>query len=97
LQRVTGEIKSARESLEKALDLNPKLMDVFTQLVLTYAPGKEYDAALARCDRHMEIVAASKPHTAIINDLKGGLYLAKRSPGKAETAFRRPSRSIQAI
>jgi tetratricopeptide (TPR) repeat protein len=35
----------------------------------------------------MEIVAASKPHTAIINDLKGGLYLAKRSPGKAETAF----------
>jgi tetratricopeptide (TPR) repeat protein len=87
LQRVTGDIESARENLEKALQLNPKLMDVFTQLVLTYAARKEYDAALTRCDRQMEMLSASKTHTAIINDLKGGLYLVKKAPAKAEAAF----------
>jgi tetratricopeptide (TPR) repeat protein len=63
------------------------LMDVFTNIVLAHGAKGELDIALAKCDVQLEKVGDSKAHRAIINNLKGGIYLAQKKVDKAETAF----------
>ena len=62
-------------------------MDVFTNIVLVYGAKGELDVALQKCDAQLEKVGDSSVHKAIINNLKGGLFLAQRKTGEAEKAF----------
>jgi tetratricopeptide (TPR) repeat protein len=64
-------------------------MDVFTNLILTYAAKKEYQAAMARCDRQFEQVDGSPEHLAVIYNLKGGLFLATHDMTQAQEAFQK--------
>ena len=70
------------------MDLNPDLIDVFTQLVLTYAASQQTDTALARCDRQLDLLKDSKIHQAIIHTLKGNIYQARKQTDMAEEEFK---------
>jgi lipoprotein NlpI len=51
LQRSAKNYDDALESFNKALTLNPMLMDVFTNIVLVYgAKGQNWSRAGQRCD-----------------------------------------------
>jgi tetratricopeptide (TPR) repeat protein len=79
--------EAALESFNAALTLNPMLMDVFTNIVLVYGAKGELDVALQKCDVQLEKVGDSSVHKAIINNLKGGLFLAQKKTDAAENAF----------
>ena len=70
------------------MSINPKLMDVFTNIVLLHASKKEFDRAILKCDKQMQKVQDSPAALAIIYNLKGGIYLAQKDKTKAEDSFK---------
>ena len=87
LQRAMKDYDGALESFNAALTRNPMLMDVFSNMVLVYGAKGELDAALTKCDTQLNIVGDSTLHKAMINNLKGMLYLAKKNIEAAEGAY----------
>jgi tetratricopeptide (TPR) repeat protein len=88
LQRALRQHDAAVYNFEKALALNPNLMDVFTNLILVHASQKEYDRALKRCDSQLQLVDNAPLPSAVINNLKGGLYLAQGNKAAAIESYR---------
>ncbi len=88
LQRLLKEYDLALANFEKAMSINPKLIDVFTNMVLLYAEKKEFDRALEICDQQIKKVQDTPALLAIIHNFKGGLYLAKGKVKKAEESFK---------
>jgi tetratricopeptide (TPR) repeat protein len=89
LQRVLGKDRPALQNFEKALAINPKLMDVFTNVIRVDAAQKEYDRALKRCDRQLKIVEDSPSAVAVIYNLKGNLYAEQNKTSAAEEYFQK--------
>jgi tetratricopeptide (TPR) repeat protein len=87
LQRLTKQYKPALTNFEKALSINPKLMDVFTNVILLHTEKKEFKTALDKCDRQVKMIGDVPAVLAVIYNLKGGLYLSQNMPDKAESAF----------
>jgi tetratricopeptide (TPR) repeat protein len=87
LQSVLGKYGPALQNFEKALAINPRLMDVFANAVLAHLDQKEYNQALKRCDRQLKIVEDSPSAAAIVYNLKGDLYLAQNKTTVAEEYF----------
>jgi len=89
LQRVLGQNDLALKNFEKALAINPKLMDVFANVIQVDAAQKEYDRALKRCDRQLKTVEDSPSAFAVVYNLKGSLYLAQNKTSAAEESFQK--------
>lgn len=77
----------AKKQFEKALSLNPQLMDVLSHIVSLYAENKDYDAAIAFCDAHRARVGDVPELQAVIYSLQGELYLRKQNMDAAEKAY----------
>jgi tetratricopeptide (TPR) repeat protein len=87
LQQSLKQHDAARASFEKALELNSKLLDVFSALIQAEVVSGNFDAALEKCDRQLELVDPSSMSAAIIHDLKGGIYLTQKNLTAAEASF----------
>ncbi|MFC1516647.1 tetratricopeptide repeat protein, partial [Thermodesulfobacteriota bacterium] len=83
-----GETNRAKVDFEKAVSINPRLMDAFTNIVLLHAEDGAFDQAIEKCNEQMERVKDNPESLAIIHSLKGGLYLSQRKNSEAETAFK---------
>jgi tetratricopeptide (TPR) repeat protein len=92
LQRSTKDFDGALDSFTAALNLNPMLMDVFTQIVLVHGAKGEWDVALEKCDAQMEKVGDVSAAKAIIHNLKGRLLLAQKKTEAAKRPLRWPFR-----
>lgn len=87
VQRMQKDDGAALANFEKALDLNPKLIDVFSQVVGILASKKDFTGALARCDRQLASLKDSPFHQAFILNVKGRLYTAQKMDKEAEQAY----------
>ena len=87
-QRLQKNSDTALATFEKALEINPKLMDVLLQIVSIDVARKDYAAALDRCDRQLKLVEDSKIQVAVILNLKGLVYSARKLDRKAEAEFK---------
>jgi tetratricopeptide (TPR) repeat protein len=79
LQQALRQYDDALVNYDKALSLNPKLVDVFTSVIQVLAAKKEYPGALNRCDRQLGLYRDTPELIAVVNYLKGGLYLAQKN------------------
>ncbi|KJS28669.1 MAG: hypothetical protein VR64_23395 [Desulfatitalea sp. BRH_c12] len=87
LLRVGADNAGALASFEKALALDKGQLDVLAQIVGIYASRNDFETALARCERQMDLVKESPFHQAFILNLKGRLYADQDMGGKAESAY----------
>jgi tetratricopeptide (TPR) repeat protein len=87
-QRLQKNADGALISFGKALEINPKLMDAFSQVVSIYVAQKEYPTAIAKCDNQLAILNDSNIHLAVITNLKGLIYKAQKMDDKAEAEFK---------
>ena len=93
LQRLTKEYKTALANFEKALSINPKLMDVFTNVVLLHTEKKEFQTALDKCDQQIKTLGDLPKAQTVVYNLKGGLYLSQNMQDEAESAFEKALQS----
>lgn len=80
---------AALANYNKALDINPKLMDVFTHLIIYHASQKQYDLALERCDQQLKLVSDQPGLQGYLHQIKGDIYKAIDDLPRAETAYRK--------
>jgi tetratricopeptide (TPR) repeat protein len=64
-------------------------MDVFTNVVIIHVLRNEFDTALIKCDRQLERVDQKPELSAMVYNLKGGVYLASKRNILAEEAFKK--------
>jgi tetratricopeptide (TPR) repeat protein len=88
LQRLLKRYDLALENLNKAMTINPGLMNAFTNIVLVYADKKEFETALLKCDEQLEKISGDPARSSMIHNLKGNLLLAQRKTKDAEASFR---------
>ena len=75
LQRMLKQNDLALANFEKAMSINPKLMDVFANIILLHAANKEFSTAIKRCDRQMEKVQDTPAVRAFVHSLKVYLHI----------------------
>lgn len=85
INRAEKDTDAALKNLNTALDLNPNLMDVFSNIISIIAGQKEYAQAIALCDEHLKKVQNTPIIHSVILNLKGSLLLSssKTETGKA--------------
>jgi len=72
---------------EKILAKNPRLINVFGNIILLHAAKNEYETALAKCDKQIEKLGGEPELLANIYNIKGGLYIARNNKDMAKKAF----------
>ena len=77
----------AMANFDKALEINPKLMDVFTSKVALLASQKDLDGALAAIDQQLANVGDNKDARAVIYNLKGGVLQVQDKKEAAEAGL----------
>ena len=87
LQRRLQEDEAALTNFEKALSLDPQLLDAFVSMVGVYAARKDFDTALAKCNRKLTELKKNPSAAAIIYNLKGQLFLAQKKVAQSEESF----------
>ena len=87
LQRRLHQYDAAMDNFEKAMSINPKLIDVFTNIIRVQAARGEYTPALKRCDRQLQQYNDSPALAAVVYNLKGDLYLAQGNKAAATESF----------
>ncbi len=87
LYRLEEDWERAMSHFDRALEINPRLMDVFTNVVLVHSAREEYDAALRKAENQLSVVSESPASQAMVYNLIGGLYIAKGDNAAAEKAF----------
>ena len=75
----------ALQAFEKALSLNPNLIDALAQVVEVYMTRKEPAKALARVRTQLH----TAPQDPLLYNLLGSIYLAQRQDTEAESAFKK--------
>lgn len=88
LSRAEKKNDQAESSFKKALALNPRLMDVFTNLAALYTSQQKGTQALSLCDHQLDVVQDSKRASAIVHQLKGSILMAMQKLTPAETSFK---------
>ncbi|MFZ0484580.1 MAG: tetratricopeptide repeat protein, partial [Desulfobacterales bacterium] len=88
LLRLLKKYDLALTNLNKAMSINPKLMDVFTNIILVHAAKKEFKTALLLCDDQLKNVQDKPALKSILHNLKGELYLAQLKTTDAEESFK---------
>ena len=71
------------------MSLNPRLIDVFTNIIVIHIAAKDFSRAHQRCDRQMEILADVPVALAGIQSLKGEIYLAEGKKSDAVTWYKK--------
>jgi tetratricopeptide (TPR) repeat protein len=89
LQRAMQQSEPALNNFEKAMSLNPRLIDVFTNIIIIHIGAKDFAKAHQRCDRQMEKMADAPAVLAAIQNLKGEIYLAEGKKGDAVTWYKK--------
>ncbi|MBU4186346.1 MAG: tetratricopeptide repeat protein, partial [Proteobacteria bacterium] len=89
LQRLLGKYDLALANFDKAMTINNKLVDVFTNIILVHVAKKEFDTAINKCEKQIEIVKDHPALIAVVHNLKGGLYLAQNKKQEAEEAYKK--------
>ncbi len=69
--------------LNRALEIDPDLMDVFSSLIAVYALQQRFDQAMVRCDDHLAARGENPAIAAVILNLKGNILLADNQLEKA--------------
>ncbi len=85
--RLDGNFDEALSHFDRALEINPRLMDVFTNVVLIHSAREEHDAALRKAENQLAVVSESPASQAMVYNLIGGLHMAKGDNPAAEKAF----------
>ncbi|MES2900242.1 MAG: XrtA/PEP-CTERM system TPR-repeat protein PrsT [Pseudomonadota bacterium] len=78
-----GDEEQAIVEMEKAIALDPKSQQAGIALVRTALGLKQFDKALAAVQK----LEQQQPDNAIVQNLKGGVYLAKGDAANARSAF----------
>ena len=89
LQRLQKKYDLALANFDKAMSIKPKLMDVFTNIVLVYMAKDEFETAIKKCDSQLAKVQDTPALMAMIYNLKGELYLTKKKLNQAEESFKK--------
>ncbi len=76
VSRAENNPKAAMDLFNKALELNPMLMDVFTQIIAVHAQDKAYEEAIQLCDSHIQRVKDVPVAVSIILNSKANLLFA---------------------
>ncbi|MCP3873926.1 MAG: tetratricopeptide repeat protein, partial [Desulfobacteraceae bacterium] len=87
LKRMSKNYDEALSYFEKALTINQKLMDVFTNMIIVHVAQEDFSTAIEKCDEQIIKVGDSTIHKAIIYNLKGGLYAAEKKMDAARETF----------
>lgn len=82
-----GDKEKAVADMELATSLDPKNQQSGIALVRTALGLKQYDKALAA----VQALEKDQPANALVQNLKGGVYLAKNDPANARAAFAKSS------
>lgn len=77
LQRAMQQPEAALNNFEKAMAINPKLIDVFTNIIAIHIATKDFAKAHQRCDEQMKNMTDTPPVLAAVQNLKGEIYLAE--------------------
>ncbi|MFH2059542.1 MAG: tetratricopeptide repeat protein [Pseudomonadota bacterium] len=80
--------EKALKNFNAALDINPNLMDVFSNLIAVIANQKDYSAAIARCDVQLTKVSDSPIIVSVILNLKGNLLLSAQKTEQGKTTLK---------
>ena len=88
LHQQLKQYEAALTNFEKALSLNSQLLEVFINIVRVYAAQKDFDTAMAKCDRKLKEVEGNPSAAAIIYNLKARLFLAQKKTAEAEKSFK---------
>lgn len=75
------------DNFEAAFDKNPKLINIFTSIVMLHIAKEEYDLALKKCTDYLKRLEGEPSLQAIVYNLKGGIFLVQNKTDAAETAF----------
>ena len=86
--RAEGQPEKAIENFEKALAINSKLIDAFTQLVATQMSLKKRDIALDLCKNQMMVFSDVPVAQAVVKYIEGQIYESQNLTEEAEAAFR---------
>jgi tetratricopeptide (TPR) repeat protein len=89
LYRSIKENDLALANFEKAMSINPNLMDVFTNIIRVHVNKKEFKTAILKCDGQLAKMQNKPERLAIIYTLKGELYFAQRKNNEAEESFQK--------
>jgi tetratricopeptide (TPR) repeat protein len=87
LQRLLQQYDPALTNFEKALAFNPRLMDVFANIVAVHIAQKDVPTALRKCDQKLAEFQDQSTISAIVHNLKGTLYLVQKNKARAEASF----------
>jgi tetratricopeptide (TPR) repeat protein len=83
LERSEKNYDLAIRYLNRALKIDPDLMDVFSILISVYALQGEYTKALDICDTHLATQGKNPVVAGVVLNLKANLYLADNQVEKA--------------
>ncbi|MFH2091750.1 MAG: tetratricopeptide repeat protein [Pseudomonadota bacterium] len=89
VNRSENDIDAAIKNFNMALEINPILMDVFTNLIAAFASQKAYAAALARCDEQLEKIGDTPVVESVILNLKANLLLSTQEIDLGKIALKK--------
>jgi putative PEP-CTERM system TPR-repeat lipoprotein len=81
----SGDLNAGIADLEKASSADPVKYDSDLALISTYMSLRQYDKALAAID----VLEKKLPNAALVHNLRGNVYLAKRDALDARKSFER--------
>ena len=89
LYRLQKQNDLAMSNFQKALEINPNFMDVFTNVIVLLASEKDFKGAHEACDEQLAKVGDNKTARAMIYNLQGRLYQAQQDNDRAATFYQK--------
>ncbi|MBI9088818.1 MAG: tetratricopeptide repeat protein [Desulfobacterium sp.] len=77
----------AEPSLNKALEINPLLMDVFTLIVRNSIAQNKYTIAHQRCEKQLELTQDKPNLVCVIHNLEASVFTAEKKMDKAKESL----------
>jgi len=87
IAQIKKDYDRAIEYYQKALSLNPKLMDVSTELVRAHMGRGDFEQALAQCDQQLTVTEEIPQLTAVIHFLKGSIYASRQDLENSQAEY----------